>query len=192
MMNKIFSLFIVVGILYSLITNQIDTLTNAVLASSKRTLDLLLILIPVMSLWGGLTKIAIDSGLMKKIETFLYPLFTILFKSVPKGHPSIGYITSSLLLNAMGTGNAATHVSLKAMESLQSLNQTKEVASKDMRTFVILSTTGFTIMPTTVIALRMSYHSPNPTEIILPIMLSSLLSTIIGIVLQFMWEKNHV
>lgn len=62
MMNKIFSLFIVVGILYSLITNQIDTLTNAVLASSKRILDLLLILIPVMSLWGGLTKIAIDSG----------------------------------------------------------------------------------------------------------------------------------
>lgn len=190
MMNKIFSIFIIIGILYSIFTNNIAGLNNSIIDSSKKAFTLLLSLIPIISLWNGLMQIAIDSGLMKKLEVIVNPLFRLVFKDIPKNHYAIGLITSSLILNSLGAGNASTPMSLKAMEALQELNSNKDTASKDMIKYVILSTTGFTIMPTTVIGLLMSLNDSEPTSIILPIFIASSIATIFGLFLNYLIEAR--
>lgn len=185
-MNIIWILFIVVGIIYSLITGNINTLNNEIINSSKKSLDIFIGIFPNIVLWSGIMKIANDSGLLKKISIFLYPLFKKIFKDIPKGHESLSYISSNITSNILGLGSAATPFGLKAIESLQELNNDKKSISRSMRTFIILNITGFSIIPTTIISLRSAYNSNNPTIIIIPVILTTFISTIIAIFIDKM------
>ena len=176
MLNIIWGIFIVLGIIYSLFTNNIEIINETVLNSGKNALDMVLEMFPIMAVWLGLMKIAESSGLLNKISILLSPIIKKLFPDIPKGHESIGYMASNMAINFFGLGNAATPFGLKAMKSLQELNDNKNTASRSMITFLVLNTSAITLVPTTVISLRMMHNSENPTNIIFACVLATLIS----------------
>ena len=191
MINKIWAFFIIVGILFSVITNNLSTLNSEILNSAKVTLNMLLEIFPIMALWLGLMNIAKESGLLFKISKAISPLLSKLFPDIPKGHESIGYIASNIIINVFGLGSAATPIGLKAMKSLQELNPKKDTASKSMITFLVINTGGVTLVPTTIIALRMLYNSTNPTEIVWPCIIATVISSICAVILDRILYKIY-
>lgn len=184
MVNKIWGFFIVVGTLFCLFTGHIDIVNKEILLSSKTALDMLLQLFPVIALWLGIMNIAKESGLLDKLTKVLFPLLHKIFPDIPRNHESLGFIASNIIANMFGLGSAATPAGLKAMKSLQEINPNKEVASKSMITFLILNTSGLTIIPTTIISLRTLYGSNNPTEIVFACLIATASSTIFGLIVD--------
>ena len=191
MINILWLTFIVFGIIYGIITNNIETINNTIIDSTKISLDMLIKIFPVLALWMGLTKIAEKSGLLEKISMKLSPLLRILFPEIPKGHESLGLIASNMVANIFGLGSAATPFGLKAMNSLQKLNKNKDIAARSMITFLVINTSGLTIIPTTIISLRMMYGSTNPTIIVFACILSTLCSTIGGIIVDRILARRY-
>ena len=184
MINKIWFLFISIGIVFGIINNKIDLINTQIIKSAKDSLDIFLNIFPTLVLWVGVMNIVSESGLLIKISNFMYPLFKHIFPNIKKGDEALSYISSALTANFLGMSNAATPFSIKAMKSLQEINTNKECASRSMNTFLLINSTGFVLVPTTVISLRMMYKSINPTKIILPTLLTTFLSTIIAIILD--------
>ena len=193
MINIIWGLFIVLGIIYALFTGNISLVNETIVTSAKDSLDIFLGLLPTIVLWVGIMKIVSNSGLLNKISNMLYPLLSKLFPEIPKNHDSLGFISSNITANILGLGNAATPFGLKAMESLQELNKDKSTASRSMITFILLNTSGLTLLPTTVISLRSMYNSTSPTLIIMPTIIITSITTISAIILDkiFKGEKNE-
>ena len=189
MINKIWFLFISIGIVFGIINNKIDLINTQIIKSAKDSLDIFLNIFPTLVLWVGVINIVSESGLLIKISNFMYPLFKHIFPDIKKGDEALSYISSALTANFLGMSNAATPFSIKAMKSLQEINTNKECASRSMITFLLINSTGFVLVPTTVISLRMMYKSINPTKIILPTLLITFLSTIIAIILDKMINK---
>lgn len=184
MINKIWFLFISIGIVFGIINNKIDLINTQIIKSAKDSLDIFLNIFPTLVLWVGVMNIVSESGLLIKISNFMYPLFKHIFPDIKKGDEALSYISSALTANFLGMSNAATPFSIKAMKSLQEINTNKECASRSMITFLLINSTGFVLVPTTVISLRMMYKSIDPTKIILPTLLTTFLSTIIAIILD--------
>lgn len=184
MINKIWFLFISIGIVFGIINNKIDLINTQIIKSAKDSLDIFLNIFPTLVLWVGVMNIVSESGLLIKLSNFMYPLFKHIFPDIKKGDEALSYISSALTANFLGMSNAATPFSIKAMKSLQEINTNKEYASRSMITFLLINSTGFVLVPTTVISLRMMYKSINPTKIILPTLLTTFLSTIIAIILD--------
>ncbi len=190
MVNKIWTLMILIGIIFSIVTNKIDLINKEILESTKTSLDMVVKILPVMSLWLGIMKIAEKSGLLEKLSKKLSKVLCIIFPEIPKGHVSLSYISSNLICNFFGLGSASTPFGLKAISSLQELNKDKKVASNSMITFLVLNTTGLTLIPTTIISLRMLYKSANPTSIVLPCFLATLTATITGLMLDYLFRRK--
>ena len=189
MINKIWFSFIFVGITYGFISGNISAVNEEIITSAKKSLDIFISIFPVIVLWLGTMTIASDSGLLNKISNILYPILGKIFKDIPKNHESLGYISSNIAANILGLGSAATPFGLKAMKSLQELNDNKDTASHSMITFLLLNTSGLTLVPTTVISIRMLYKSINPTSIITSTILATLISTISAIILDKIFYK---
>ena len=181
MVSVIWLSLIFIGVFYGLITNKLDVINTSIVDSTKVSLDMLLKIFPVLALWMGLTKIAEESGLLKKIAKALSPLLTKLFPEIPKNHESLSLIASNMIANMFGLGSAATPFGLKAMNSLQKINKKKDTASRSMITFLVINTSGLTIIPTTIISLRMMYGSLEPTKIVFACIISTTCATIGGI-----------
>lgn len=184
MVNKIWGFFIITGIITCLFSNNIELINNEILNSTKDSLDMIIKIFPVMALWLGLMNIAKHSGLLNKLSKKISPVLRFLFPEIPKNHESLNYISSNIIANMFGLGNAATPFGLKAMKSLQELNKKKDTATRSMITFLVINTSGVTIIPTTIISLRMMYGSNNPTSIVLPCILATTLATIAGIIID--------
>jgi len=184
MVNKIWGFFIVVGIAFCLFTNNMETLNTEILGSCKTAFDMAIKIFPVMALWLGISKIAEESGLLSKLSLKLSSILKFIFPEIPKGHVSLSYISSNIIANMFGLGNAATPFGLKAMQSLQELNEKKDTASRSMITFLVLNTSGVTIIPTTIISLRMMYGSVDPTSIVIPCILITFISTFAGLIMD--------
>ncbi len=178
MVNLIWAFFIIISIIYSLCTGKLDSLNTEILNSTKDALDMVMKIFPVMALWLGIMNIASVSGLLKKMSNAVAPFLSKLFPELPKGHESLSFIASNIITNMFGLGNAATPFGLKAMKSLQTLNPKKDTATRSMITFLVINTSGVTIVPTTIISLRMMHGSANPTEVVLACILATSLSTI--------------
>ena len=186
MVNIIWFNLILIGITFSIITG--NNITETILSSPKEALNLVLQIFPNLALWLGIMKIAEKSGLIDKLSKITSKIIKPLFKDIPNNHKSIGYISSNIIVNMLGVGNAATPIGLKAMKSLQELNN-KEEASKSMITFLVINTSGLTLIPTTILSLRNYYGSSNPGKIILPCILVTLLSTIISLIIDYIFRK---
>lgn len=184
MVNKIWAFFIVASIITCLFNGRIDLLNKEILNCGSQTLDIILNIFPVIALWLGIMKIAIKSGLLSKLSSKMYIILKHLFPDIPKNHESLGYISSNIIANMFGLGNVATPFGLKAMKSLQELNKNADTATRSMITFLVINTSGVTIVPTTIISLRMAHKSINPTCIVLPCILATALSTIMGIIMD--------
>ena len=189
MINKIWFYFIFVGIVNGIFSGNIGNVNEEIITSAKKSLDIFISIFPVIVLWVGIMTIASDSGLLIKISNVLYPILGKLFPEIPKNHESLGYISSNITANILGLGSAATPFGLKAMQSLQELNNNKDTASRSMITFLLLNTSGLTLIPTTVISLRNLYESVNPTLIILPTIIATIISTISAIILDRIFYK---
>ncbi|MBQ4583897.1 MAG: spore maturation protein [Bacilli bacterium] len=190
MVSIIWAVLIFLGVFYYLFTGNIEALNNEVLTNSKKALELMLELMPVIVLWTGLMKIAEDSGLLFKFAKFLSPFLRKLFPEVKKDSLALGYIASNIAANMLGLGSAATPFGLKAMDELQKENPNKKEASTPMITFLVLNTAGVTIIPTTILAMRVMYNSANPEEIILPAILATAISSISGLTLDYFIRRK--
>lgn len=191
MVNIIWLFLIVIGIVYGLITNNLETINTSIIDSTKVSLDMLLKIFPVLALWMGLTKIAEKSKLLEKLSKSLSPVLTKLFPEIPKGHESLSLIASNMIANIFGLGSAATPFGLKAMNSLQKINKKKDTASRSMITFLVINTSGLTIIPTTIISLRMMYGSLEPTKIVFACIISTLCATIGGIIMDRILARRY-
>ena len=182
MVNKIWGFFIIIGILFAFFTGDLESINTEILDSTKTSLDMILRILPVMALWLGIMNIASKSGLIDKLSKLISPVLKIIFPEIPDGHESLSYISSNIIANMLGLGNAATPFGLKAMKSLQELNIKKDEATRSMITFLVINTCGLTIIPTTVISLRMMYGSVNATFILIPCLIVTFSSLIIGLI----------
>ena len=182
MINYIFASFFIIGILYSFYTNT--NISNEMLIASSKSIELIFTMIPIMCLWLGIMNIAKKSGLLDKLAKLITPILKIIFPEIPKNSPCFSYISINIIMNMLGVGNAATPFGLKAMESLQELNKNKDTASRSMITFAVLNTAAVTIIPTTIISLRVLNKSINPMSIVPYIIITSTLSCIIGLIID--------
>jgi len=190
MVSWIWAALILIGIFYSITTGNLSLVNDEVLASSAQSLEMFLNMFPIIVLWMGLMQIASDSGLIQKIAYKFSFILKRLFPSIPEGHPSLGYIASNIIVNMFGLGSAATPFGLKAMESLQELNDTPDTASEAMITFLVLNTSGVTLVPTAIISLRALYGSANPSEIISTALIATLCSTVAGLTLDYLIRRR--
>ena len=192
MINKIWGFFIIIGIIYCLLTNNLTFLNNEIMNSAKDSFNMVVDMFPVLALWLGIMNIANKSGLLGKISNLFSPILKILFPDIPKNHESLNYISSNIAANMLGLGNAATPFGLKAMKALQTINPKKDTASRSMITFLIINTAGVTIVPTTVISLRMHHGSVNPTEILGATLIATFISLVFGILVdRLVWRKKY-
>lgn len=179
------------GIIYSFLFGDVIVLNETILNSTKTSLELILQIFPVIALWLGIAEIATRSGLLIKMANALSKVLGPLFPDIPKGHISLSYIASNIIANLFGLGNAATPFGLKAMKSLQELNQDKKSASRSMITFTTINTSGVTIVPTTIIALRILYKSHSPTITVISTLISTSVATIAGIIIDKLLARRY-
>lgn len=166
MVNWIWLFFIVASVVVAAVTGKMDAVTQAAFEGAKSGVTVSFGLISIMVFWLGMMRIAEDAGLLQKLARMLGPVVRMLFPDVPRNHPAIGYIMSNLSANLFGLGNAATPMGIKAMQELQKLNPDEITATPAMCTLLALNTSSITVIPTTLIAIRMNYGSANPAEII--------------------------
>lgn len=184
MINYIWAFFIIIGIMYGIFTGNIETINNSLINSGTNAIEMILKLIPLMCLWLGIMTIAKDSGLIDILAKKLNKLLKILFPEIPENHEALTYISSNIILNMLGVGNAATPFGLKAMKEMQKLNKNKDVASRSMITFLVINTSSVTIIPTTIISFRILNNSVNPTGIVPLCIITTVISCLIGILLD--------
>ena len=178
MVNLVWVAMAVIGIVYAMINGTMEAINKAVFDGAKDAVTICIGLISVLVFWLGLMKIAEEAGLLKKLVTLFMPIVKRLFPEIPKDHPSMGFILSNMMANFFFFFYAATPLGIKAMEQLKELNGVKDSASRSMVTFLALNTSAITLIPTTVISIRMTYESANPTEIVGVTFIAQVLSMI--------------
>lgn len=184
LIDLIWLLLFVVGLVTAAFTGRINQVSQAVLGGAERGVTLSLGLISVIALWFGLMKIAEKAGVIEWLSTVLRPVARFLYPSVPPNHPAMGSILANMSANILGIGNAATPLGLKAMKELQELNPNKDTASDAMCTLLAINTASITLIPTATIAIRMQYHSANPTAVVGTTVLATAIGTVIAIILD--------
>ena len=157
------------------------TLVNSTFSSSKNAFEIALGLTGLLSLWMGIMKIGERSGMIQALSRWLSPVFCRLFPDIPKGHPAMGSIFMNLSANMLGLDNAATPLGLKAMKELQELNPRKDTATNPMIMFLVINTSGLILIPVSIMMYRAQMGAAQPTDIFIPTLLSTAISTTVGI-----------
>jgi spore maturation protein A len=188
-MNTIWLVVICISVLFAAVSGRIDEFTKAMFEAGKAAVEVCLYLVGIVSLWLGLTKILEDSGLIYKLSNFFGVGISLLFRNIPKGHPSITSITLNLLANLFGLGNAATPLGIRAMEDLQTLNDQPETITFEMMLFIVINTSSIQLIPFTTIGLLASYGSHNPNIIVLPTLIATAVSSATAVGILFLFKK---
>ena len=165
---------------------------NSTFDSSKTAFEISLGLTGVLSLWLGIMKIGEMGGVINLFARVLSPVFTKLFPDIPKGHPATGSIFMNIAANMLGLDNAATPLGLKAMEQLQEINPKKDTASNPMIMFLVLNTSGLTLIPVSIMVYRAQQGAAQPTDIFIPILLATFFSTMAGIIVTSLYQKINL
>ena len=160
--------------------------------SAKSAFELSLGLTGVLSLWMGIMKIGEKGGLVAALARVLSPVLCKIFPDVPKGHPAMGTMFMNFSANMLGLDNAATPMGLKAMQELQELNPKKETASNPMIMFLVLNTSGLTLIPVSVLTFRTQMGAANPTDIFLPILLATTVATLVGLLVTSIYQRINL
>lgn len=198
-LNYIWIAFFVIAFIVALIkliffgdTQVFSEIMNATFSSSETAFKISLGLTGVLSLWLGIMKIGENGGLIATLSRWLSPIFCKFFPDIPKGHPAAGSIFMNLSANMLGLDNAATPMGLKAMEELQELNKDKNTASNPMIMFLVLNTSGLTLIPISIMVYRAQLGAIQPTDIFIPIMLSTFFSTLAGVIAVSLYQKINL
>lgn len=194
MINYIFGIFIIIGVLYSILTGNISIINDSLISSGSTAIDMIIKMVPLLCLWLGVMKIAEKSGLLTKVSHIFSKVLHSLFPELKKGGKAISYLASNIVMNMLGLGNAATPFGLKAFDEMQKENPKKDTATRSMITFMVMNTASVTIIPTTVISFRMLNNSANPTEIVGACIITTILSCAFGLLMDrifyVLWRKN--
>ena len=197
-LNYIWVAFFVIAFLFALISLCLGDVTvfqkivQSTFDSSKNAFEISLGLTGVLSLWLGIMKIGEQAGIVNVLARALSPVFTKLFPDIPKNHPVMGSIFMNIASNMLGLDNAATPTGLKAMQQMQELNPKKDTATNPMIMFLVLNTSGLTIIPTTILAYRASNGAAVPTDVFIPILLATTVATLVGIILTALWQRINL
>ncbi len=170
----------------------LPAIMNSTLDSSKTAFEISLGLTGVLSLWLGIMKIGEKGGVIDAMARVLSPVFARLFPEIPRGHPVYGNIFMNLAANMLGLDNAATPLGLQAMERLQALNERKDTASNSMIMFLVLNTSGLTIIPISILVYRAQMGAAQPTDVFVPILLATFFSTLAGIIATSLYQRINL
>ncbi len=181
----------IIGIIYAMFNGTMDEVNKAIFESTDEAVTLSIGLISVLVFWLGIMRIAEEAGILAVLAKLFRPIVERLFPDIPKDHPAIGYILSNITANIFGLGNAATPMGIKAMEQMKQLSGS-DTASRSMITFLAINTSSLTIIPTTVIAIRMQYDSAAPTEIVGTTILATIASTLSAIIIDRIFYYRSV
>lgn len=181
MLNKIWPVFIIIAIVYAFFSGNIDKVNNGIFESTKSAVELSLTFLGTMCLWNGIMQIAYKSKLINKIVKILNPIIKRLFPEINNDEKIKKEISMNMVANIFGLGNAATPLGIKAMTSMQKINSKKDTLSNSMMMFIVLNTASLQLIPTTVIAIRTSLNSNNPTSIVVPVWAATICSILAGI-----------
>ncbi|MBQ8299790.1 MAG: hypothetical protein IJX99_08080 [Clostridia bacterium] len=190
-MNKIWGYIIIVSLVVGLFSGKVELMTTCVFDSAKSTIDTCLNIFGIIAIWSGLMKIAEQTGLIEKLQKVVYPLVRILFPEISKNSRATGDIAMNMGANIIGLGNVATPLGIKAMEELQKENKNKERLSKSMMMFLVLNMASIQLIPTTVIALRTTYGSDNPVQIVVPVLVASFTAALVGVMIVKFFYKEE-
>ena len=182
MLNVIWPVFIIISYVYAIINGNVEKINNAVFEYTEMAVNLTITLLGTMCLWNGLMEIALNTRLINVINKILNPFVNFLFSESKENKKIHEEISMNITANLLGLGNAATPLGLKAIKSMQEQNKNKERLTDDMATLIILNTASIQIIPTTVIGIRMSLGSLQPTKIIFAVWFSTICAAIVGIV----------
>lgn len=198
-LNYIWIALIFIGVLVGVIkliflgdVEALPAMMDSTFEASKNGFEMTLGLTGILTFWMGIMKIGEDSGLVLRLANFLSPVLRKLFPEIPKGHPALGSIFMNFSANMLGLDNAATPIGLKAMQELQSINPRKDVASNPMIMFLVLNTSGLTIIPVSIMAYRAKAGAADPTDIFIPILLATLCSTLVGLFITCLYQKINL
>lgn len=188
-MNYIFYFLIVISIVIGAANGKLQDVVNAVMTGAELSVKIAISLIGIMAFWLGIMRIAEKSGIIQWMSKVLKPVTKYLFNEVPQDSPAIGDIAMNFSANAFGLSNAATPFGIKAMEELQHINKDKTSASNSMCMFLGMNTAGFQLIPTTVLAVLVGIGYKNPTEIIAPTLLVTLIAFTSAIIFAKLGQK---
>ena len=173
-------------------TEVFPAIINSTFDTSKTAFEISLGLTGVLSLWLGIMKIGEKGGVVNALARVLSPVFTKLFPDIPKGHPVTGSIFMNIAANMLGLDNAATPLGLRAMEQLQELNPKKDTATNPMSMFLVLNTSGLTLIPVSIMVYRAQMGAAQPTDIFVPLLLATFFSTLAGIVVTSIYQRINL
>ena len=190
MLNKIWPAFLIISFIYAILNGNIEEFNNSIFTSCAQTVDLILKLFGTMCLWNGLMKIVQETSLMKKLTKIISPLMKILSPKMKKEDKEYKEITINIRANLLGIGNAATPLGLKAMQTMQEKNPQKDRITDSMAMFIVLNTASIQLIPSTVIAVRASLGSVNPSQIIVQVWIATIAADVAGIIASKMLMKK--
>ncbi|MBQ6751920.1 MAG: spore maturation protein [Bacteroidaceae bacterium] len=173
-------------------TGVFADIINSTFDNAKTAFEISLGLTGVLSLWMGVMKIGEKGGMVNLLSKALSPIFTRLFPDIPKGHPATGHIFMNIAANMLGLDNAATPLGLKAMESMQELNKTKDTATNPMIMFLVLNTSGLTLIPVSIMVYRAQLGAAQPTDVFVPILLATFAATLAGIIVTSLYQRINL
>lgn len=173
-------------------TEVFPAIMNSTFASAKSAFEISLGLTGVLSLWLGIMRIGEKGGVVNVVARWLAPVFSKIFPDIPKGHPVTGTIFMNFAANMLGLDNAATPMGLKAMEQLQELNTKKDTATNPMIMFLVLNTSGLTLVPISVMVYRAQLGAAQPTDVFVPILLATFFSTVVGLIVTCLYQRINL
>ena len=198
-LNYIWIAFFVIAFIIALVkliffgdVEVFPAMMNSTFDNSKTAFEISLGLTGVLSLWLGIMKVGEKGGVINLFAKVLSPVFTKLFPDIPKGHPATGSIFMNIAANMLGLDNAATPLGLKAMEQLQEINPKKDTASNPMIMFLVLNTSGLTLIPVSIMVYRAQQGAAQPTDIFIPILLATFFSTLAGVIVTSLYQKINL
>jgi spore maturation protein A len=188
-MNAIWIFLIGISIVFAGINGRLEDFTKSIFDAARSAVEVSLFLLGIVALWMGIAKIIEDSGLIHKLSRVFRPLVCRLFKNIPEDHPSITSITLNFLANLFGLGNAATPLGIQAMQDLQSLSKDSEEITVEMMLFIVINTASIQLIPFTVIGILADFGSKNPSWVVFPTFLATILSAVFAVCALWICRK---
>ena len=182
MLNILWPIFIILSFIYALVTGKVNEVDNGIFTSLTDAVELSITFLGTISLWNGIMEIAKRTSLIEKLTKFLRPLIRFLFPELKNNETAKQEISMNMIANILGLGNAATPLGLKAMKTMQKENKRKDTLSNSMMMLIVINTASIQLIPTNVIAIRTSLNSANPTSIIIPVWIATIIAGIVGVV----------
>ena len=178
MLNTIWPIFILISFSYAIFSGNLEQLNSSIFESTNDAIKLSIELLGTICLWNGIMQVASNTSIIDKLTNFLCPIIKLLFPEIRKNKQIQKEISMNMIANILGLGNAATPLGLKAMKSMQEENVQKDTLSNSMLVFIVLNTASIQIIPTTVIAIRNSLGSTNPTKIVFPVWIATICAAV--------------